>query len=235
MMADERYTASQDNPFVLLSNEEMAGSEFQTVERKRKRNNTDQTEQRVSEFMNCTSESKLNLIFDELLTIKDGQEHMSRAMLSFQKNYQIVNEKLCEIIEVTNKNTNVMKTLAYKSIDLEARSRRNNLVFWGLLENPYENCFELIREFIGNHFDIDAGRMYIARAHRLGPRRIGQRNPKRPIIANFRDFCDTELIISKAHLLKNTPFSVSYDLPKEIHEARKKLWDEVKSIKNVNP
>ena len=49
----------------------------------------------------------------------------------------------------------------------------------------------------------------------------------------FRDFCDTELIMSRAHMLKNTPFSVGYDLPKEIHEARKKLWDELKSIKSA--
>ena len=77
--------------------------------------------------------------------------------------------------------------------------------------------------------------MYLAHAHRLGPNRIGQCNPKRPIIVNFRDFCDTELIMSRAHMLKNTPFSVGYDLPKEIHEARKKLWDELKSIKSAKP
>lgn len=52
---------------------------------------------------------------------------------------------------------------------------------------------------------------------------------------NFRDFCDTELIMSRAHLLKSTPFSVGYDLPKEINEARKKLWVELKSIKNSKP
>lgn len=77
--------------------------------------------------------------------------------------------------------------------------------------------------------------MYLARAHHLGPRRIGQRNPKRPIIVNFRDFCDTDLIMNRAHMLRNTPFSVGYDLPKEINEARKKLWAELKSIKSTKP
>ena len=146
-----------------------------------------------------------------------------------------MNDKLCEVIEVTNKNTNVLKTLAYKSIDLEARSRRNNLLFWGLLENPNENCFHIIRDFISRHLDLDAGNMYLARAHRLGPRRIGHLNPKRPIIVNFRDFCDTELIMSRANLLRHTPFSVGYDLPKEINEARKKLWAELKCIRNTKP
>ena len=77
--------------------------------------------------------------------------------------------------------------------------------------------------------------MYLARVHRLGPRKIGQRDPRRPVIVNFRDYCDTDLIMSKAHLLKHTPFSIGYDLPKEINVARKKLWDEVRSIKAKNP
>ena len=117
----------------------------------------------------------------------------------------------------------------------EARSRRNNLIFWGLSENYGENCFAIIREHISHHLGLDAGNMYLARAHRLGQRKIGIRNPKRPIIVNFRDFCDTDMIMSKANMLKGTPFSICYDLPKEINEARKKLWDEVKSIKSKRP
>ena len=77
--------------------------------------------------------------------------------------------------------------------------------------------------------------MYLTRAHRLGPRKIGIRNPRRPIIVNFRDFCDTQLIMERAHVLRNTSFSVGHDLPKEINDARKKLWDELKYIKSRQP
>ena len=233
MCSNMRYNVSTDNAFVPLLSEEMAGDGFQTV--KRKRNNTGYGEERVSHFMDSSATDKLNLIFNELQMIRGNQETMYRNMLNFQQSYRLVNDKLCEVIEVTNKNTNILKTLAYKSIDLEARSRRNNLLFWGLLENPNENCFQIIRDFIHRHLDLDAGNMYLARTHRLGPRRIGQRNPKRPIIVNFRDFCDTDLIMSRAHMLRNTPFSVCYDLPKEINEARKKLWSELKSIRSTKP
>ena len=152
-----------------------------------------------------------------------NQEQMTRGMMNFEHSIRCVNDKLCEVIEVTNKNSNVLKTLAYKSIDLEARSRRNNLLFWGLFETYNENCFFVIRDFIKRHLDLDADNMYLARAHRLGPRKIGQRDPKRPIIVNFRDYCDTDIIMSRARLLKNLPFSIGYDLPKEIKEARKKV------------
>lgn len=41
--------------------------------------------------------------------------------------------------------------------------------------------------------------------------------------------------MGRAHCLKQKPFSLGYDLPKEINEARKKLWDEVKRIKAKTP
>ena len=107
---------STDTSFVPLCNEE----DFQTV--KRKRNNTDQSEDRVGLFMSSSPDDKLNYIYEELRHIRGSQDQMNRSMFNFQQSFRCVNEKLCEVIEVTNRNTNVLRTLAYKSIDLEARS-----------------------------------------------------------------------------------------------------------------
>lgn len=239
MLGDWRYTVPTDNMFRSLCNDDnMAAGEFQV--NKRKRNNTGPSnecsnEERVNVFLKSSTDEKLNFIFDELCSIRGNQDYTNKGMMIFQQSFQHMNEKLGHVIEVTNKNTNLLKTLAYKSIDQEARSRRNNLIFWGMSENYNENCFHIIRDFIKNHLDLDSDRMYLARAHRLGPRKIGHRNPRRPIIVNFRDFCDTDTIMSRTYMLKDTPFSVCYDLPKEINEARKILWDELKSIKARQP
>lgn len=227
-MAEPRYSVSTRNGYAPLSSE-MAPNH------KRKRNNTEQSDKSVSDFMSSTSEDKLNRIFQELRLIRSNQDTTNSGMLTFQNNFLHMNKKLDEVIEVTNRNTDLLQTLAYKSIDQEARSRRNNLIFWGMAENYQENCFSIVRDFIKNHLDLDADRMYIARSHRLGPRKIGYRNPKRPIITNFRDFCDVESIISRSYMLRNTQFSVCYDLPKEINEARKGLWQELKSVKARQP
>ena len=93
----------------------------------------------------------------------------------------------------------------------------------------------MIRQFIKNELDLDSDKMYLARAHRLGPVKRFAGIRKRPIIVNFRDYCDTQYIMSNAHLLRGTPFSVDHDLPKEISAARKLLWDEIKSIKRSKP
>ena len=236
-----RFSVPTENRFSAFVPKEMARDGFQTVT-KRKRlssgevNGSEHSDSiTMGDFINCSPDDKLNFIFDELRQVRLNQDYMNKGMLAFQETLGVMGEKLGQVIEVTNNNSNLLKTLAYKSIDHEARSRRNNLIFWGIAENYNENCFFVIRDFIRQHLDLDAGKMYLARAHRLGPRKVGYSHPHRPIIVNFRDFCDTDIIMSKASMLRSTPFSISYDLPKEINEARKKLWDELKSIKASKP
>ena len=53
-------------------------------------------------------------------------------MFEFQQGFKRLTERLGQVIQVTNSNTNLLETLAYKSIDHAVRSRRNNLIFWGL-------------------------------------------------------------------------------------------------------
>ena len=41
---------------------------------------------------------------------------------------------------------------------------------------------------------------------------------------NFRDYEDVELILDNAKKLKNTPYGINRDYPKEIVSERSKLW-----------
>ncbi|WAR09294.1 hypothetical protein MAR_019252, partial [Mya arenaria] len=131
-----------------------------------------------------------------------------------------VNDKLNQVIKVANSQTDVMKTMAYKSLDLEARSRRNN--FRGFAENAGENCTSFIREFLHNRLSIDSGHIYIPRAHR-------------PIIVNFRDYGVIELVMANVRSHKGSPFSIDIDFPLEIQEARGRLWPRMKELKSDFP
>ena len=249
MWQNSKFLGSYNNRFETMGNmaANMASGidgdgddDFQTVRSKRRKRNesTDESDTLNRElFLNSSNDNKLNMIFGELQQMRISQDTANRGMSNFQNSFVAMNEKLGQVIDVTNSHTSVLKTIAYKSIDLEARSRRNNLIFWGFHETPNENCFGIIRDFIADRdlLNLDPSTMYLTRAHRLGPRRIGIRNPRRPIIVNFRDFCDTQSIMERAYVLRNTSFSVGYDLPKEINDARKKLWDELKSIKSRQP
>lgn len=235
MWSDNDFEMPTENRFMALHKEEMARDGFQIVN-KRKRTNTGQSDSDSrSIFMLSSSDDKLNIIFDELVSIRKNQEQTNRGMLSFLNSFRSMGESINQVIQTTNRNVDMLKLLSYKSMDLEARSRRNNLIFWGLAENYHENCFFLIRDLLKRQLDLDADKMYLTRAHRIGPRNTNLRNQRRPIIVNFRDFCDTEAIMKNAYMFKSTPFSVDYDFPKEISEARKSLWSEVKAIKSKNP
>lgn len=71
---------------------------------------------------------------------------------------------------------------------------------------------------------MDSRAFYLSREHRLGQRIYNNRISRRPTIGNFRDYCDTETIMNRTQMLKGTPFSVDIELPREIQNAKLKLW-----------
>ena len=54
-----------------------------------------------------------------------------------------------------NKHTQYLKKLACHSIDIEARSRRNNRIFYGLADLRDEDTYELLSQFLYDTMDID--------------------------------------------------------------------------------
>ena len=120
--------------------EDMAREGYQIVDRsKRKRTNTGQSDSDRAIFKSIDMDDKLNVIFEEIQSLRADQQQTNRGMSNFQNSFRCMGENLNCVIQTTNRNTDMLKTLAYKSIDLEARSRRNNLIFWGLAENVNEN------------------------------------------------------------------------------------------------
>ncbi|KAH3779276.1 hypothetical protein DPMN_157077 [Dreissena polymorpha] len=82
---------------------------------------------------------------------------------------------------------------------------------------------------------IDTKNMIINRAHRLGAFKLGNRSD-RPIIACFMNCIEVEYILSNAKTLKSFPgYSIDRDVPKEISEARKRIWPLYKDTKEANP
>jgi len=127
-------------------------------------------------------------LFDEQRVMRSEQIMCAKEVIHLGNNFVNINNKLSQVINTTNSQTRFLKTLAYKSIDMEARTRRNNLIFRVFIENHGENCTQIIHNFLRNRMDIDPSSVYIARAHRLGQRNPQRQHQSRPIIAHFRDF-----------------------------------------------
>lgn len=88
--------------------------------------------------------------------------------------------------------------------------------------------------------DLDPDAIFVQRAHRLGRLKSHRPGPSvqvkhRPLIANFRDYPDVELILSNAKKLKGTQYGINRDYPNEIVQARKPLFKQKKELQNANP
>ena len=183
----------------------------------------------LGQFKSLDIDDKLASMFVCLQEVKSTNQRLLKA-----------DQTVHEIRESTLQNKARMETLAYKSIDMVARHRRNNLLFYGIPEVRNDDRMAVLSEFLTGRLEIDAEIICIQRAHRvrrpLNNRRNvigrGVSNQKhRPLVAIFRDFQDVELIISNDGKLRGTSFGFNRDYPPEIIEARKPLLAETEKLK----
>ena len=218
------------------------GGAWSTVTKaKRQRNSTGGT------FSTTISHEKTYKVTKEQFKALSTDEKLVSLydmMLSFGSLNTRVNNLECSVQSLIDNNVvsdNRIKLLEYKSIDMEARNRRNNLIFRGHPELVNDDdCEAIIKNFLSNQLHLDSDSIYIQRAHRLGNmkpqnRRWAQRKDPRPIIVCFRDYKNVETIMSYAFKLCGTKYGINRDYPNEIVSARSRLWADYKSAKSRFP
>ena len=143
-------------------------------------------------------------------------------------------QSVCETVEtLANRQSDIddrLTRLEMRTVDIEARSRRNNLIFYNLLERvdeSEEQCENLLIDFLENRLGLnDARNIAFQRTHRLGraPRRGTVGDRPRPVITCFRDYKIKQLVLKRANRLAGTNLSIQEDFPPEIRKARTDLW-----------
>ncbi|XP_065640541.1 uncharacterized protein LOC136073104 [Hydra vulgaris] len=164
------------------------------------------------------NKSKIKNIEKDLNEIKDS--------LSFQENKTLEN-----ISHLKKYYDNQINTLYKKSIDLENRSRRNNLRIDGLKESPgesWEDCEKEVKKFFNNQLKISK-EVVIERAHRIGQKKD---NKPRTIVLKLLNFHDKNKILNSLTHLKGTGIYMNEDFAQETIEHRRKLWEEVKKLRS---
>ena len=116
-------------------------------------------------------------------------------------------------------------TLEQRADDQEARSKRNNLLFFGIRRDENETAQasenkvkSLLRENLGLTEQIDFDRVY----------RIGNK-PDAPLIARCTLYKDKIKILRNRNKLVGTNMYVKEDLPVNVRETRKRLGELVKA------
>ena len=175
-------------------------------------------------------EESLETTNSNLSSVQSRLSELEKSMTKQPKSSAHIDKKIADIEEKE-------KTLLWRAIDQEARSRRNNLVFHGIGEDNEENCEKKLLEFLKHKLHISEP-VVIQRAHRqgkpVGKNSVGSRaNKPRPLIALFLDFKQRETVrkAARQHLKPPTHFGVSEDLPVEIRKARQSLSAQLKELR----
>ena len=110
-----------------------------------------------------------------------------------------------------------------KLVDLEDRSKRNNLRFERIKEHQnelWEDCENKIYDLLENKLDMDIENVVIERAHRTGKK---NKNKSRPIVAQFSFYKDRMNILKNCKKLKNTKYvpSLRTFLERQLPSSRK--------------
>lgn len=120
--------------------------------------------------------------------------------------------------------------LVNRVVELEDRSRRNNLVFKGLqYELGGADYVAIVRDFCINFLGCRK-EIYINRAHLLGNRKVAG-----PIIAHLPVDDDVNFVLRNAKKLKGTHFFIHKDFSFETRKARAKLLALRKVILSYQP
>ena len=123
-----------------------------------------------------------------------------------------------------------MEDLHTENLYLESYSRRENIKFMNINEEPStngnENTVDILRNFLERDLGfLDARSVEIQRVHRIGMRR---EDKPRPILARFLRYKDCQKILSLGHRLQGTNHQMFRDLPNEIINGRKKQLETLK-------
>ena len=139
-------------------------------------------------------------------------------------------------IKSNSKKNDELKT---KSIDLEDRSRRNNLVFFNIPENNdqgngFEDCEGMILKILEDKKYFDSSyNLQINRAHRLGRKNANTNARPRPIIVRFTYFKDKQFIIQNGRRFKDSIVNVSEDYSKATIFEHSELRKHAKEAKQA--
>ena len=165
-----------------------------------------------------------------------NENDKNKSEIKSNKDELKVMKKRCDEVE---KHANTLKAsnmkLESKVIDLESRSMRENLMFYGIAEGgDDENCENLVKDVCRETLKVTtANQLVFDRAHRVGRKSGGK---VRPIVVKFHYYHERELIRKRsydyAEALKNVNLGVGAQLPKDIRDARKLLYPAMKKAKD---
>lgn len=195
---------------------------------------------RIEANQNELLKSFMDLVWNDMTSLKTDIESVKHTVSTLMDDNLGLTQKV-KHLERKLKVSDGLLTQAKKKIEqqdvkllhLQARSMRDNLVFGGIDEKENENWHETeakMKNFLKQELRMpNVDDIIIERAHRIGPK---MNDRPRNIVAKFGLSSVKDSVFRYVKNLKGKKqFSVQEQLPAEITECRKRLWNKYKTAK----
>lgn len=187
-------------------------------------NSTDQMLKKILKEQTKTNETLKDLTCNHkhIETTVEGIKQRIETMEKVLGRLNHLEHKLAECDQACQDTNKLLLSLGAKVDDLGNRSRRNNLIIYGVSEEPNEDNRSLEDKVKKTVFKdlLDLEVRTIERIYRIGAKR-GQ--SPRPVILRVFDFSEKSNILSHC-FKKATQISIREDFSLRIRELRSKLW-----------
>ena len=147
---------------------------------------------------------------------------MDNSLRSLKSKYEVLNNK--------------HELLSEKYIQLEAYTRRENLIFKGITYTEKEDCTAKIKRVLTEVLHMNADiveKMMFQRCHRLGNNSNSKSKDPPPIICKFVWYEDRQQVWKAKSKLKDSSLTISEDYPKEIADRRRILYPIMKRAREL--
>ena len=157
-------------------------------------------------------------------SLKHTQDQLDDKLKTIKTEFKDLDSAVKEIEQKIEEYPNINKKL----IELEERSRRNNIRIEGIVKMPnetWEECEIKVQEMFKMKMGIEEN-IEIDRCHHIT---LKKKYPARPrtIICRLTKFKEKQRILIHVKVLKDTSIFIHEDICKDAMSIRKNLWEQV--------
>ena len=162
-------------------------------------------------------------VFLKLQSLEEKLEKVTSELQRLTKIEQVVQRTKSEVIELKEENERLRRNLDY----LEGQSKRNNIIFYGIEENPeksetWQETEEIVLDILKKHTDINITNDMIERSHRMGKKSFDRTYP-RPVVVKLQSFKKKEEILKYYRQLKSVGVAMTEHYSDGVKQTRGKL------------
>ena len=218
----------------LLDDVNMIKQKFQSIDKIEQTVNLINTKVTDLETKMASLETRLTANEQSCQFISDANEQNKNELKQAKENILNLQTK-CTGLQDTKTLQQEHENFDSKLVDLEARSMRDNLMFYGIPEGgEHEDCEKLVKGLCEKTLGmLRAHELKFDRAHRVGSKSGAK---VRPIVAKFHYYEEREYVRKIAfdcsEALKVANQGVGAQLPKSIRDAIKPLYPAMKKAKD---